>query len=61
MTMALVTGTDFVTLPTDDFERAIAFYRRHGFHETGEVVRDHRGLDDLRMARLLGPRGDLVR
>lgn len=40
-------------------ERAISFYRRHGFHETGEVQRDHRGLDDLRMARLLGPRGDL--
>ncbi|MFN8157444.1 MAG: GNAT family N-acetyltransferase [Candidatus Nanopelagicales bacterium] len=41
-------------------DRAISFYRRHGFHETGEVLRDHRGLDDLRMARTLGPRGDLA-
>ena len=55
-------GFDHVTLwVLVGNERAIAFYRRHGFHETGEVVRDHRGLDDLRMARLLGPRGDLVR
>jgi len=55
-------GFDHVTLLVlAGNERAIAFYRRHGFHETGEVLRDHRGLDDLRMARLLGPRGDLVR
>lgn len=55
-------GFDHVTLwVLVGNERAIGFYRRHGFHETGEVVRDHRGLDDLRMARLLGPRGDLAR
>lgn len=55
-------GHDVVTLwVLAGNERAIAFYRRQGFHETGETQRDRRGLDDLRMSRLLGPRGDLER
>lgn len=55
-------GFDHVTLwVLVGNDRAIAFYRRHGFHATGEVQRDHRGLDDVRMSRPLGPRGDLAR
>jgi ribosomal protein S18 acetylase RimI-like enzyme len=55
-------GFDVVTLwVLAGNDRAIGFYERHGFHATGERVRDPRGLDELRMSRLLGPRGDLER
>ena len=55
-------GFDVVTLwVLVGNDRAIGFYARHGFRATGERVRDHRGLDELRMSRLLGPRGDLER
>ncbi len=55
-------GFDHVTLwVLDGNQPAVGFYRRHGFHPTGEVMHDPRGFDELRMARPLGPRGDLVR
>lgn len=54
-------GHDVVTLwVLDGNEPALAFYRRHGFHMTGETSHDARGHPEVRMSRLLGPRGDLV-
>jgi len=42
-------------------EAALSFYRRHGFHETGETVTDAGGLVELRMVLGLGNRADIHR
>jgi ribosomal protein S18 acetylase RimI-like enzyme len=42
-------------------DAALSFYRRHGFHETGETITDARGLVERRMLLGIGNRADIQR